>query len=161
VIPAGSSSDNLFLNVDIAPTLLDIAGAATPDSMEGESFLSSLEQPNTDGGRDALYYRYWLHMAHHFIPAHYGIRTKTHKLAFFYGLPLDATGSMPAPTQAYFELYDLENDPLEMNNIYGLADYAGIQADIKSQLLELKDEVGDTDEKYPELMQVRDAVWGN
>jgi arylsulfatase A-like enzyme len=159
VIPAGSTSDNLFLNVDLAPTLLDIAGVATPDYMEGESFRVGLEDPDANVGRDAVYYRYWLHMAHHFVPAHYGIRTKTHKLAFFYGLPLDATGSMPAPTQAYFELYDLAADPLEMNNVYPSEQHADIRAELKQQLLELKEEVGDTDDQYPELMKVRDAIW--
>ena len=56
-------------------------------------------------------------MAHHTIPAHYGIRTKTHKLAFFYGLPLDATGAMPAATPPYWELYNLTNDPKNFNII--------------------------------------------
>lgn len=41
---------------------------------------------------DAAYYRYWMHMAHHDNPAHYGIRTRDLKLIFFYGLPLDAPG---------------------------------------------------------------------
>jgi arylsulfatase A-like enzyme len=159
VIPAGTTSDNLYLNVDIAPTLLDIAGVATPDYMQGASFRDGLQVPGEEGGRDEIYYRYWLHMAHHYVPAHYGIRTKTHKLAFFYGLPLDASGSMPAPTQAYFELYDLAADPLEMNNVYPAAEYAEIREDLKRRLLELKEAVGDTDEQYPELMQVRDEVW--
>jgi arylsulfatase A-like enzyme len=159
VIPAGTTSDNLYLNVDIAPTLLDIAGVATPDYMQGASFRGGLQVPGEKGGRDEIYYRYWLHMAHHYVPAHYGIRTKTHKLAFFYGLPLDATGSMPAPTQAYFELYDLAADPLEMNNVYPAAEYAEIREELKRRLLELKETVGDTDEQYPELMQVRDEVW--
>jgi hypothetical protein len=100
-----------------------------------------------------------MHMTHHFIPAHYGIRTKTHKLVFFYGLPLDAKGAMPAPTQAYFELYDLAADPLEMNNVYSSDEYADISAELKDALLAIKEEVGDTDERYPELMRVRDAVW--
>jgi arylsulfatase A-like enzyme len=159
VIPAGTTSDNLYLNVDIAPTLLDIVGATPPDYMQGESFRDGLQLPDQDGGRDEIYYRYWLHMAHHYVPAHYGIRTKTHKLAFFYGLPLDATGSMPAPTQAYFELYDLAADPLEMNNIYPAAESADIRAELKQRLLNLKEEIGDQDEQYPELMQVRDEVW--
>ena len=95
-VPAGTTSENLNLNVDIAPTLLDIAGVATPEYMQGESFGDGLRNPDQEGGRDEIYYRYWLHMAHHFVPAHYGIRTRDHKLAFFYGLPLDATGMINA-----------------------------------------------------------------
>lgn len=159
VIPAGSSSVNLFLNVDIAPTLLDIAGVSSPDYMQGESFKDGLEEPDAEVGRKAIYYRYWLHMAHHYVPAHYGIRTKTHKLAFFYGLPLDANGSMPAPTFPYFELYDLSSDPLEMNNLYSSEDHVELREQLKTELLALKEEVGDTDEKFPTLMRVRDEYW--
>jgi len=159
VIPAGTTSENLFLNVDIAPTLLDMAGVETPDYMEGESFKEGLETPDADAGRDAIYYRYWLHMAHHFIPAHYGIRTKTHKLAFFYGLPLDGTGSIPAPTFPYFELYDVSSDPLEMENLYPSEEHAELRERLKTELLALKEEVGDTDEQYPTLMRVRDEFW--
>lgn len=154
-IPAGTTRDDLLTNADIAPTLLEFAGADVPDTMQGESFKTGLLDTATETGHEAIYYRYWLHMAHHFVPAHYGIRTDTHKLAFFYGLPLDATGSMPAPTQPYFELYDLANDPLEMNNVYGLEDYAGIQAELKTQLLELKKELGDTDEAYSDLLKLQ------
>jgi len=82
---AGKVSNELFLNIDIAPTLLDLAGVNKPQAMQGQSFKAALAQPETTNGRDAIYYRYWLHMAHHTIPAHYGIRTKTHKLACFDG----------------------------------------------------------------------------
>ena len=150
-IPAGTTRDDLLTNADIAPTLLEFAGVETPASMQGESFRSGLLDTSTEAGHEAIYYRYWLHMAHHFVPAHYGIRTDTHKLAFFYGLPLDATGSIPAPTQPYFELYDLANDPLEMNNVYGDEAYAATQAELKAQLLELRQELGDTDEAYSDL----------
>ena len=129
--------------------------------MRGKSFAAGLSDPQAEVGRDAIYYRYWLHMAHHFVPAHYGIRTKTHKLAFFYGLPLDANGAMPAPTRPYFELYNLVDDPLEMNNLYSLDSSADIRRVLKKTLLALKEEVGDTDESYPELMRVREVVWEN
>jgi arylsulfatase A-like enzyme len=159
VIPQGTTTDELFLNVDIAPTLLDIAGADIPESVQGSSFMTGLEDPAAPVGRDAIYYRYWLHMAHHFVPAHYGIRTRTHKLAFFYGLPLDATGSMPAPTQPYFELYDLSQDPLEMNNVYGQEGYEEIETGLKTRLLEIKQDIGDTDEQYADLITLRNEIW--
>ena len=160
-IPPNSVSEHLLLNVDIAPTLLEFAGVGTPEYMQGKSFAAGLSDPQAEVGRDAIYYRYWLHMAHHFVPAHYGIRTKTHKLAFFYGLPLDANGAMPAPTQPYFELYNLVDDPLEMNNLYSLDSSADIRRVLKKTLLALKEEVGDTDDSYPELMRVRNVVWEN
>ncbi|MCA9215803.1 MAG: DUF4976 domain-containing protein, partial [Planctomycetales bacterium] len=100
-----------------------------------------------------------MHMAHHDNPAHYGVRTKTHKLIFFYGLPLDAKGAQPEPTSAHWELYDLQKDPHEMNNVYGQADYAHVTTELKSKLLKLKADVGDQDESYPELMAVRKQAW--
>ena len=98
-------------------------------------------------------------MTHHDNPAHYGIRTKTHKLVFFYGLPLDAKGALDKPTKAYWELYDLTIDAHEMNNVYGQPEYSTITGELKRQLLELKEKNGDTDEKYPELMTVRENAW--
>jgi len=96
-----------------------------------------------------------MHMAHHDNPAHYGIRTKTHKLIFFYGLGLDAPGAKKDPTPPYFELYDLQNDPHEMNNVFGSAKYAKIQKKLLKQLDDLKKRIGDTDEKYPDLVAAR------
>ena len=66
-----------------------------PDFMQGRSFLPLLEGKRPDDWPTATYYRYWMHMAHHDNPAHYGIRTKDYKLIFFYGLPLDARGRRP------------------------------------------------------------------
>jgi len=149
----------LFLNIDIAPTLLDFAGIKKPESMQGDSFKSVLLDPKTAAGRDAIYYRYWLHMSHHTIPAHYGIRTKTHKLAFFYGLPLDANGAMPAATPPYWELYDLSKDPLEMNNLYPNKKSETLKIQLKQKLSNLKQEIGDTDEDYPSLVAVKEKHW--
>jgi len=157
--PSGQVTNELFLNIDIAPTLLDLADVDKPETMEGESFKSAIEQPKSAKGRDAIYYRYWLHMAHHTIPAHYGIRTKTHKLAFFYGLPLDANGAMPAATPPYWELYDLVNDPKEMNNLYPVEESALLKTKLKAQLSQLKIDIGDTDEQYPSLMAVKAEHW--
>ncbi|WP_435274140.1 sulfatase [Psychrobium sp. nBUS_13] len=155
----GGVSDELFLNIDIAPTLLDLAGINKAAAMQGSSFKAALEHPASAQGRDAIYYRYWLHMAHHTVPAHYGIRTKTHKLAFFYGLPLDANGAMPAATPPYWELYDLSSDPKEMNNLYSSAQSAAIKQQLKTQLNQIKQAIGDTDEQYPSLMAVKDLHW--
>lgn len=159
VIPSGRVSDELVMNLDLAPTLLEFAGAPVPDDMQGRSFRAHLLDPERTAGRDAVYYRYWMHLAHHQVPAHYGIRSRSHKLAFFYGLPLDANGAVAEPTPAYFELYDLSRDPLEMNNVYDDPEYAGTREDLKRQLLCIKEQIGDSDERYDELMRVRAEVW--
>ena len=53
----------------------------------------------------------------------------------------------------------MEDDPHEMNNVYGEPIYDQITAALKKQLLSLKEHVGDGDEHYPELMKVRAAAW--
>jgi len=159
-VKAGSRVDALVNNTDFAPTILDIAGVATPDSMQGRSFLPMLKgQSAPSDWREATYYRYWMNMAHHDNPAHYGVRTKDFKLIFFYGLPLDAPGAVDRKTQPGWELYDLREDPHETANVYGKPEFAQIQKQLKDELLRLKTEFGDTDDKYPELMAVRKQHW--
>jgi arylsulfatase A-like enzyme len=157
---AGTRLDALVNNTDFAPTLLAMAGVKAPSYMQGRSFLPMLrgEAAPTDW-REATYYRYWMHMAHHDNPAHYGIRTKTHKLVFFYGLPLDAPGAEKSPTAPHWELYDLVQDPHEMTNVVADPAYTEVLTVLKAQLRELKSEVGDTDEKYPELVEVVAKYW--
>jgi arylsulfatase A-like enzyme len=157
---AGTTNDDIINNTDFAPTILQLAGETNmPDSIQGRSFLPNLRGETPDDWRDATYYRYWLHMAHHDNPAHYGVRTKTHKLIFFYGLPCGTLGAVETPTEPYWELYDLVKDPFETRNVYGKKEYAQVQQDLKAKLLELKAEFGDDDQQYPELMQVRERAW--
>lgn len=164
LIKAGTKSDALINNTDFAPTLLAAAGGAVPEAMQGRSFLPMLRGESEPGDwRKATYYRYWMHMAHHDNPAHYGIRTKGFKLIFFYGLPLDAefynAKEKGVPTTPGWELYDLSKDPMELHNVYADAAYAKVRDDLKKELLRVKEQVGDTDENYPELMKVREKTW--
>ena len=153
-IRAGSTSDAIINNVDFAPTLLDLVGARAPAEMQGRSFRSILETGRAPPDWPvATYYRYWMHFAHHDNPAHYGIRTRDFKLIFFYGLPLDAPGAEKRATPPHWELYDLRNDPQEMNNLYGQPAHAETARQLKAQLAQLKQQIGDTDEKYPELLK--------
>jgi len=152
---AGRVSEAIINNADFAPTLIDMAGGEAPSPMQGRSFLPQINGEAAPADwPTASYYRYWMHMTHHDNPAHYGIRTKDFKLIFFYGLPLDAPGALPEPTEPYWELYDLRNDPHEMNNVIADPAYADKLTELKTQLFELKTKVGDTDEKYPELQAI-------
>jgi arylsulfatase A-like enzyme len=153
-IRAGSTSDAIINNVDFAPTLLDFAGARATADMQGRSFRGILETGHAPADwPTATYYRYWMHFAHHDNPAHYGIRTRDFKLIFFYGLPLDAPGAEKRVTPPHWELYDLRADPHEMNNLYADPAHAETVRELKAQLAQLKQQVGDTDEKYPELLK--------
>jgi len=152
---SGRVCESIVNNTDFAPTLITMAGGEKPAQMQGRSFLSMVEgEEEPADWPQASYYRYWMHMAHHDNPAHYGIRTKNFKLIFFYGLPLDAPGALPKPTKPYWELYDLRKDPQEMNNVIADPAYTQQLEKLKVELFKLKSAVGDTDEKYPQLQAI-------
>ncbi|MEM1109002.1 MAG: sulfatase [Planctomycetota bacterium] len=146
-IPAGTTSDALIENIDFAPTLLDFAGAETPEYMQGRSFRSILETgEKPDGWRDAAFYQYWMHMVHHEVPGHLAMRTERFKLVFFHGLPLkrpDITGIEITGfrTPPGWELYDLEKDPGENHNVYDDPAYADDVKRLKARFAELITEV--------------------
>ncbi len=153
-IKPGTCIDEIVTNVDFAPTLLDFAGQKKTDEMQGLSFRSILEGNTPYDWPEAVYYRYWMHRARlHNHPAHYGIRTTDYKLIFFYGLPLDATGTSQEPTPAGWELYDLRKDPEEIKNVYNEPEYTEVIKSLKKRLAEMKKQLGDNDEKYPELIE--------
>lgn len=162
--PGSSNSAQLCSNLDFAQTFLDFAQIDNPDAtkaMQGRSLKPVLCKEEIQDWRTAVYYRYWMHLAHHNIPGHYGIRDARYKLAFFYSLPLDANsgkGPFPAGTPGW-ELYDLQEDPNELQNVYQDPNYRAIADRLKVQLLKLKTQYGDSDERYPDLMKVRDAHW--
>lgn len=158
-VDEGSVSDAIINNVDFAPTLLAMAGVSKPGFMQGDSFLPILKGEEPADWKTSTYYRYWMHMTHHDNPAHYGIRTKDYKLIFYYGLPLDAPGASVEPTTPGWELYHVARDPQELRNVYRDPAYAEVVLALKSELLAIKDRIGDTDEKYPELMERRKAFW--
>ncbi|NQT87458.1 sulfatase-like hydrolase/transferase, partial [bacterium] len=155
-VKAGSRTDAMVENIDYGPTMLDFAGVATPDYMQGRSFRSILETgKEPEDWKEGVYYRYWMHMAHHWNPSHFGIRTKTHKLIFYYGCNTKGGNQTPPG----WELYDLKNDPHEVSNVYDDPDYAAVVKDLKARLAAMRKANGDTDEKFPEMKKVVDEFW--
>ncbi|RMG38028.1 MAG: DUF4976 domain-containing protein [Planctomycetota bacterium] len=156
LIRPGTRSDALIENVDFAPTLLDFAGVPTPSYMQGRSFRSICETGREpDDWRDAVYYRYWMHMAHHFNPAHVGLRTKRFKLIFYYGC--DYQGGNRTPPG--WELYDVANDPHETTNLYDDPRYAEVVTRLKQRLARLRQEVGDTGKDFPKAEEIIREFW--
>ncbi len=126
-VEKGWVCDKLVQNLDFAPTFLDYAGVEAPDEMQGLSMRPVLEQ-SADEWRDAVYYHYYEYPGIHAVKRHYGISTGRYKLIHFY-----------YDTDEW-ELYDLETDPHEMNNLYGKADYASLTEQLKKRLNELRQE---------------------
>ncbi|MCB9208892.1 MAG: sulfatase [Ignavibacteriales bacterium] len=131
------NKENMVVNIDYAPTFLDYAGVAIPNEMQGKSLRKILDGKNPADWRKAVYYHYFEYPAEHGVKRHYGIRTERYKLIHFY-YDIDA-----------WELYDLEKDPHEINNIYNNNEYQNIIVELKSELQKLREKYDDTDEtKY-------------
>jgi hypothetical protein len=85
-----------------------------------------------------------MHLTDHGVPAHYGIRTRTHKLIYYYGEALRTSASIDIPTAPEWELFDLVADPMELHNVYHDPAHAELIAELKAELERLKAEAGDT-----------------
>lgn len=126
----GSVNNDFVMNLDIAPTLLQAAGAKIPADMQGASFLPRLSGKGKS--RRAMYYHYYEN-GEHAVSPHFGVRTERYKLIRFY------------KRVESWELYDLKKDPSEMKNLYGQKKYQKIQAKLVAELQNEIGHYGDTD----------------
>ena len=113
MVKPGSVRDDIVANIDVAPTILDLCGAPIPADVAGHSMRPLLEagsNPVADWADDYAF----LH------ETCVAVRTHTHKIIHY---PNDE-----------WELYDLENDPYEITNLYGNAAYASVQSDMEKCL---------------------------
>jgi arylsulfatase A-like enzyme len=140
-IRCGAVSSDIVLNLDFAPTFLDLAGVTVPADMQGRSFRSLLKGRRPRDWRTSMYYHYYEYPGAHAVKRHYGIRTKRYKLIHFY-YDIDA-----------WELYDLQKDPNEMNNLYGNPAHDAIVKRLKTELERLRKQYGDSDELSQKLLQ--------
>jgi arylsulfatase A-like enzyme len=113
---AAQMSDEMALLIDMAPTMLDIAGATIPKDMQGESLLAQVANP-AQPLREGFFME---HLYGHgpVAPTHIerseGVRTRRWKYINYF--------EQSGPEAE--ELYDLEKDPLEMNNLAQNPEYA-------------------------------------
>ncbi|MDX1691350.1 MAG: sulfatase [Acidimicrobiia bacterium] len=143
VVP-GTATDAMVLNVDFAPTFVDLAGLDVPAAMQGVSIRSVLRGAVPDDWRTSMYYRYWMHRDDaHLVPAHYGVRTHRHKLIYFYNDPMEQPGARPPADPPEWELYDLVEDPFEIHNVIDDPTYAAVRDDLRRELRRLQQAVGD------------------
>lgn len=123
--------NQLVQNIDYAPTFLDMAGVPVPADMQGVSLRPLFSGQGVENWRKELYYHYYEYPGEHAVRRHYGIRTEKYKLIRFYG-DIEA-----------WELYDLEADPTEMHNLYGIKEYEEITDTLKETLLNLQQKYED------------------
>ena len=138
-IKRGTKSGAIALNVDFAPTFLDAAGIPVPAEMQGRSLLPVLRGRVPSDWRTSMYYRYYHDPGDHNTRTHYGVRTATHKLIYFW-------------KKDQWELFDLVNDPYELHNLYGQPGQDQLTATLKAELMRLKQGVGDTDQLADEQL---------
>lgn len=154
----GLVCDAMITWADITPTLLDFAGAPhDPAAFHGRSFLSAMQEEHPSGW-DEVYGSHTFHEVTMYYPMR-AIRTRRHKLIFNIAHPLEypAASDLWSSTtwqavldrdiqqygkrsvQAYlhrprFELYDLENDPSETQNIADSEFAQSITQELKGKL---------------------------
>jgi len=133
VIKPGTHSDAMALNVDFAPTFLEAAGLPVPAEMQGRSLVPVLRGQVPRDWRTSMYYRYYHDPGDHNTRAHYGVRTRTHKLVYYW-------------KKDQWELFDLVHDPSEMNNLYGQPGQDELTKSLKAELARLKAAVKDDDQ---------------
>lgn len=127
----GVVNDQMVQNIDYAPTFLELAGAEIPEDIQGISLLPLLKGETPKEWRKALYYHFYEFPAEHMVKRHYGVRNDRYKLIHFYN-DIDV-----------WELYDLQEDPHEMNNLYGKAGYEEVTRQMMDQLHQLQDQYDD------------------
>ncbi|MDB4671436.1 sulfatase [Pirellulaceae bacterium] len=155
-IPAGQRLDAIIENVDYAPTMLAFAGVTPPNTVQGRSFKSLLETgKEPEKWKQQAYYRYWMHMAHHDNPGHLGIRTKTHKLIYYYGCNYQGENQTPPG----WELYDLIRDPNETVNLYHDQSMVKLVSDLKQRLAETRTNIGDDGSHFPKCEAILQEFW--
>ena len=133
IIKPATRGDAIALNVDFAPTFLDAAGLPTPADMQGRSLLPVLRGRAPSDWRTSMYYRYYHDPGDHNTRAHYGVRSRTHKLIYFW-------------KKNQWELFDLVHDPHELHNLYGVPGHEAITTTLKAELARLKQSVRDDDQ---------------
>lgn len=173
MIKEARTSDLLINNTDFAPTMIELAGGEKPEYMQGASFINTIKGKSETDWRTATYYRYWMHIIHHYVPAHIGVRTLDYKLMFFYGkhyLPEEKHAGHywkknyhgeELETPHTWEFYDLKNDPQEMDNRYDDPKYKDIIAELKAEIKRQREELNETDENYPEIDAIIEKHWNN
>jgi arylsulfatase A-like enzyme len=115
--------EELIQNIDIAPTILDIAGLEISPRMDGKSFLPILQGKKIPWRDSAFYEYYWERNFPH-TPTTHGVRTDRYKYIHYHGIwDID-------------ELYDLKNDPEEMNNLIDSPEHQKLVKQLNDRMFE-------------------------
>ena len=114
----GKVMDEMVLNIDVAPTILELAGIEVPEGMDGRSVVSLLDGKEKSWRKEFFYEHYCgVPTVGSYLPRNEGIRTEKDKYVRWIDFEL---------VEEYF---DMEHDPQESNSLVGNTEYeARIQA---------------------------------
>jgi arylsulfatase A-like enzyme len=128
LVRPGTSVDRLVLNVDLAPTLLELVGVEAPDAMQGRSLVPLLEGHDAEWRTSFVYENFYEPPFE--TPTLYALRTETWKLVEYPGFP------------GWTELFQLAGDPHETENLAGSEEHAAILAALRVELAEHERGIG-------------------
>ncbi len=126
LFPRSTVCAEAVLNIDLAPTVLDLAGAPAPEGMQGESWL---DLPGGAPGRESFLYEYFAE--HGEVPTCLAVRTREWKYVVY-----------PHDPRHEEELYHLKYDPGEVFNRAGEANYDEALDRMRDELRRLQAETG-------------------
>ncbi len=141
LIKPGTVINEMVLNVDMAPSILDICGAKPLKNIHGKSWKKLLTG-RTAGWRKSWYYSYDYEKQFPYTPNVRGVRTDRFKYVHY-------PNGDDKPDQYKAELYDMANDPLEKNNLIDDPKYARKVKEFKADLRRLMAEAGALPDKMP------------
>lgn len=126
-VPEGKRETALVLNIDLAPTILELAGLPPDPGMDGQSWLGVVA--GKAPGRERFLYEYFEELKYASSPTSLGVRTKRYKYTQY-----------PLIQGEVEELYDVAQDPRELVNLAGKPEFAETLAEMRDMLEELKAE---------------------
>lgn len=133
-------SDEMALNIDIPATILDLAGIKQPESYQGKSLVPIISGKEKSIGRDTVLVEHLWEFES--IPPSEGIRTSEWKYLRYVN------------NKSYEELYNLKNDPKEINNLAGDKKYKNVLEDLRAKNDELAELYSDPFAKKPEKLTI-------
>jgi arylsulfatase A-like enzyme len=143
VVKPGTTEGRIVSNLDFAPTFLEAAGIEIPAEIQGRSLVPILRGEAPKDWRKSFYYQYFEYPQPHHVRPHHGVVTDRYKLIRFDGPDLDA-----------WELFDLQEDPRELRDVYDDPARRPVVDELKRELERLRGEL-----KVPDSFPSK--VYGN
>lgn len=129
IFEGGKVNESMIQNIDVAPTILETAGIRKPEHMQGRSIIPLLKGSETEW-RDKVFYEYYWEYDFPHTPTMHGVRTERYKLIQYHGI-WDTN-----------ELYDLQEDPHEMNNLIASPEHRQLVEDLTTDIYDWLESTG-------------------